>query len=213
MKTIKIEIPKEIEEIRQMAETCNSFIAGGAIRSIYNKEVVRDVDVFSKTKIAHIGFKAYLLSEGFTKLFENSTVVRFEKVTEGTKMVVDAVVPRSGKYLLTFGTPLEVISHFDFSVARAAILDSSSALVDDDFVHDCKQKVLRIVHIVCPLSTTQRIGKYGKQGYKASTTEVVKLFKAWSEREESDKILELIEKKDSLSKEELAELMEHVYVD
>jgi hypothetical protein len=206
---IPVHLPKNILELLPMITDCNSFIAGGTVRAIYNKELFSDIDIFSRTEIAHIAMKAALIDKGFEKKFENSTVARF---TLNDFTYIDAVVPRKGKYLLTYGTPADVISRFDFSVCRAAILNENQALVSSKFEEDCKKKKLRVEYMVCPLSTVQRIGKYGKKGYKISNKEVVKLFVEWGNRPESEKIAELLTK-DNVTEQEMQKLMQYVYVD
>jgi hypothetical protein len=206
---ISLDVPKNVREMLPLISSCNSFIAGGAVRAIYNKELFSDFDIFSRTTIAHVALKAALLDKGFKKVYENSTVVRF---TLNDFTYVDAVVPRKGKHLLTYGHPETVISHFDFSVCRAAIMNERQAVVSSNFEEDCKKKKLRIEHIVCPLSTVQRIGKYGAKGYKISSNETVKLFQEWTKRIESPKIAELLTKP-HLTQDEAIQLQNYVYVD
>ena len=111
----------------------------------------------------------------------------------------------------TFGTPEQVISYFDFTVARAALLPNDTALVDERFEDDIKNKILHIEHIVCPLMSVRRIAKYVLKGYFISTKEVLKLFLAYQQRDMT-RVAYLLQQ-DTLTPDEVLELQTGLYVD
>jgi hypothetical protein len=215
-KEINLDIPTSIKSLVSLCQAAGDgcFIAGGAVRSIYEKQTPRDVDIFSYNTDAFNSMKILLAGfEGVVPEFENPMLARFKKYTEAKifEYSIDLVVPRVAEYLLTVGTPESVIAHFDFSISRAAILSHKKALVDADFKEDCKNKRLTIKHIVCPLSTVQRIGKYAKKGYTIGTKEVLKLFIEYQRRDTT--IMEELFGKENLTQEEIGQLMTMVYID
>jgi hypothetical protein len=213
---IKIKLPTYIK--RLVSLTDRSFIAGGAVRALYNKEPVSDIDMFCREPEAFGTLKEKLVEDGFEKQFENPMLARFIKKSKFTKnsLTVDAVVPRAAEFTVTYGAIDEVIENFDFTVSRAAILADNTfgqpnVLVDKDFEKDCKEKVLRIRHIVCPLGAVRRINKYVAKGYKISLTEIVKLFQEYRRRDMAE--LEALLGRNDLTEEEVARLLHFVYVD
>jgi hypothetical protein len=215
-KTIPIELPANVLQIVTLLSKTkydSAFVAGGAVRAIYNKEPIRDLDIFSHNRDTFNSAKGILLEQKFIQLFENPTLTKFVKYTDEKKveLEIDLVAPRVGEHLLTVGPPESVIAHFDFTVSRAAITSENTALVDENFETHCKEKKLSIAHIVCPLSTVQRIGKYVSKGYTICTKEIVKLFIEYGKRDTQE--LEHLLSKDNLEGEELARLLQYVYVD
>jgi hypothetical protein len=138
---------------------------------------------------------------------------------------VDLIEPREGEHVKTFGTPEEVISNFDFSVCRGALVNVISSeelswagllktkhndgvvLIDEDLEKDIKTKTLRIKHIVCPVGSMRRAFKYQVKGYHLPTREMVKLFREWESRSELDKAeMESLLSNNNLSEEDLNRL-------
>ncbi len=89
----------------------------------------------------------------------------------------------------------EVLNNFDFTIVRAAILNPTTALVDEDFIADDKAFKLKLKNIHCPISSTMRCIKYSKKGYWLGLGESVKLFLDWNERgpEYQQKLIGLID--------------------
>jgi hypothetical protein len=254
-KKISINISPEISSLMAILPP-GAFVAGGAVRSLYEKETPKDIDVFSDSLQTYHVTKTNLLSSGFTLVFENPMLARFAKSdltlsctlckhaddrvsgicqTESSKweelcskhvwkkcgctckfaseprMTVDVVRPRISQYLRTQGTPEEVITYFDFTVARAALLSDGNALVDVLFEDDLKTRTLRIQHVVCPIGSVRRVNKYLNKGYTISNKELIKLFIEYRSRDTGR--LEQLLQADNLSEAELAELLATVYVD
>ncbi len=218
-KEVSLDIPASIKSLVSLCQAAGDgcFIAGGAVRSIYEKECPRDIDIFSYNTDAFNSMKTLLSGyEGIVPEFENPMLARFKKYDHSSdkkifEYSIDLVVPRVAEYLLTVGTPESVIAHFDFTVSRAAIISHKKALVDMGFKKDCKNKRLVIGHIVCPLSTVQRIGKYAKKGYTIGTKEVLKLFMEYQKRDTT--MMEELFGKENLTQEEIGQLMTMVYID
>jgi hypothetical protein len=227
-KKIKIEISPGIKEL---ADIPGVFIAGGAVRSLYEKQTPRDIDIFSNSQAAYEEALKSLPLKGYGLLFTNQMLSRFKKteststtkVVEGKEVVVipeviettiDLVVPRKGEYLCTFGTPEEVISFFDFTVARAALLSNNEALVDVRFEDDIKSRILHIENIVCPLMAGRRIFKYLNKGYQITTKETLKLFLEFEKRQMSTgRVVQLLQSTTTLTESEANELLTGLYID
>lgn len=105
------------------------------------------------------------------------------------------------------GEPERLLERFDFTVVRAALVDSASVLVDDDFEKDELEKKLRIKHLNCPVSTMMRCMKYARKGYSFPLIESIKIFQDWEQRpiEYRSRLIELAES-ESLSPQEIEEL-------
>merc|ERR1719473_252605 len=96
---------------------------------------------------------------------------------------VQIILPRKHKYLRCGAVSLEEqLSFLDFTVTRAALLDRASGLVDSDFLKDEADMKLVVKHVVDPVTSVIRIGKYTKKGYSIQNAQAVKLFIEWSHR-------------------------------
>lgn len=200
---IQISLPEDIAEINTIVLKNGSFIAGGCVRSILNNEPISDVDVFSNSEESYLNTIEQLKLIGYKELFSNPMLVRLKSTR-----IIDMVKPRTGDYLRTVGTPEEVISFFDFTVARAAIISDSEALVDENFAAHSRSKKLQIEHIVCPVTQVRRISKYLAKGYKITFKETIKIFLEFQTRNND---LDLLN--GGLSAEEMDRLQQWVYID
>jgi hypothetical protein len=208
MKKLTINIPEDAKELVRTFANSYSFIAGGSVRSIYEGGIPADFDVFTASPETYPQLLQDIEGFGFQKLFQNPMLARYVTVNG---QLLDAVTPRVAEFMCTQGTPEQVISHFDFTVARAAIISENQLLVDDDFEEDCQNKVLRIKHIVCPLSSVKRIAKYTAKKFTISNTEILKVFTEFQNRDMS-RLTDLLGRRD-LSPDEVSELMTTIYVD
>ena len=175
--------------IRAAAE-CDAIIAGGAVRwmcsPLSDPVGSADVDVFPPTKGKLEALEGRLLAMGYERINEaRSEMARTYRKASAPAPAgfVQLVEPRTHAHMNTAaGSAAELLETLDFTVARAALLSGSTALVDADFEHDERLKLLRIRHIVCPISAVRRIAKYTAKGYNCRMLEIVKLFAEWSER-------------------------------
>ncbi len=206
------------------------FIAGGAIRSWYLIEPIRDLDIFIKANDMIDGELRFntlsnLISNSeYQEQFDNPLVRRFVSRTDNvtgdplSSVVIDLIKPRHDRWMKTFGTVEEVISAFDFTVCRAAMIDSMTILADEDFEEDVESRTLRIKNIVCPISTVKRVAKYGKYGYSIKASQVIKLFTEWENRPEEERttlsqLLQKSEEGKELNIDEMTLLGQMLYID
>lgn len=204
----------QVFEVWQIANKTVAFIAGGAVRSIVLGEEVADIDVFQTFGSKFDEFVVNMKAAGYAVLFQNSMLTRLVKDGYPT---VDAVRPREAEHLKTFGSQAEVIANFDFTVCRGALTHDDIALIDPEMVKHAKEKRLVVRHIVCPLSSVKRIAKYAMKGYTVATSEVYKLFSAWTERTAHaravSELLDLVATGTELTPEQQAQLGTLMYVD
>ena len=212
-----ITIPSIPDYIKDIAALISGYgwIAGGAVRALYENETPVDVDIFSRNALSHATIKASLSAAGYEPVFSNGMLARYKRQLGDRTLSVDVVVPRTAQYMTTEGNIESILGSFDFTVARAALLTSllsnPTLLVDTDFTKDVKDKRLVIKNIVCPLGAVKRIAKYTAKGYKISLQEILKLFVAYRERQ-MDELENLLGRAD-LSQDELARLLQLVYID
>lgn len=178
------------------------FICGGCFKNIFNKEKVKDIDIFFKTELDWEHAVSYFdeRSVGFTDFeseplteeeaeyrfhYENSKVKAFKHLKTG-------VVVELCKSI--FGEPKEIISNFDFTITKFAYYKEevedeefgshleSKVICDDKFFEHLHLKRLVIDdRIPFPMSTLERTLRYAKYGYFPCKETKIKLAKAINE--------------------------------
>lgn len=208
-KWVKIPIQRGFEAIRPIWNIINPkliVIAGGYARFCASKreKPVRagDVDLFPQTETASDALIQNLLDRGFQKRHENEISFTFKKFTDKNHPLYEqykdvptlqVIKPLTEGRVQTVGTVEEILSNFDFTVTRIAIISETECLADEDFIEDDGKKILRIKNIHCPVSSLLRSLKYGRKGYHLRPAEAMKLFADWDNRGDDYKlrILEL----------------------
>lgn len=167
------------------------FIAGGYARYCASPKgspfPTRDLDIFPyredygfeelKKKFTDLGFKVHHEND-VSYTFSSNHPEGYEECP-----TIQLIKPNKNGRLLTYGNPEEILSNFDFTVTRAAIISQSEVLVDDDFEQDELQDKLAIKNIHCPVSSLMRANKYSRKGYYLRPVEALKLFRDWDERD------------------------------
>jgi len=187
----------EIQTLFEIAKQFDATICGGYARFCASPrrsdKVVpaTDVDIFPHNKDAAARILDCLKSLGFEISHESVTSITLKasKKSEDIKHIPtpQVIKPIVRGDIVTIGTVEEILDHFDFTVARAAIVSPTEVLVDDDFMEDEKVGSLRIKTIKCPVSTTLRCCKYVQKGYVLESSEALKLFTDWSNRSDKDR--------------------------
>jgi len=176
------------------ALSCNSHIAGGAVRWMCSplKDPVptADVDIFPPDASKLLALAARLQGMGYKRhaTAHNQMALSFEHESlAAPAKLVQLVIPRKTAHLNTSAVGAEeLLSKLDFTIARAAVIGTKRALVDADFMRDEHLRLLRVRHIVCPISCVRRIAKYSAKGYRCRMLEIMKLFAEWSHRAEAE---------------------------
>ena len=127
---------------------------------------------------------------------------------------IQLIKPRHEGNVVTEGDVETILNNFDFTVARAAIVNKSEGLVGEEFDKHEQNKEICIKNIHCPVSSTYRILKYCKKGYNISTAELAKVFVDWENRDDAYKLrlLNLLQNSD-LQQDEIDELEKLLRID
>jgi len=141
------------------------FIAGGVFKNIFDGKAFKDVDIFFESKKDfEEALKHYTNSADFVKTYENKNAVCFTK--KGSNVKLDLV--HGG-----FGTPEEIISQFDFTVAKFAYFKKESeegvsytcVYHKDFFEHLMTRKLVIDANIPFPVGTFERAFRYKGYGF------------------------------------------------
>lgn len=167
--------------------SAGGVIAGGFAR--YCCSTARDVAPASDIDVYAISMSAF---DGLTTLLD-SMCGSFTKETgisynwTGDFLSLQLIKPVEEGNLVTVGDPETIMSTYDFTVCKAAIISSTLCLVDERFSVDEAKKFLRIRKMGNPLSTLNRVIKYTKKGYSTNNFQLMKILKEWDAHKESFK--------------------------
>jgi len=220
----------EIESLYTLSSNI-AYICGGYARYCcsQNKKVVpaQDCDVFPTSEQSYDVLKAALVEKvGFEVAHENgiSLTLRVPKKTPDSMDLcwqhapsIQLIKPVVEGKVVTVGSIEDILGNFDFSITRAAIIRPDTCLVDEDFMQDERNHLLKLKNIHCPISSLLRCIKYGRKGYWMRPSEALNLFLDWDNRGQhyKDEIIELFKtsmmvddkgKRIEMSKEEIEKL-------
>jgi hypothetical protein len=189
----------DVRKLIKLAKQYNAIIAGGYARYMGSqvKEPVTptDIDIFTRTEESCEQICLALYELGYEVKLENSTFINFSKEDPMAGMFgmnpypVQVIKPNDGRNLarriITTGDATELISQFDFSIIRAAVLNEDTLLVDEDFLRHEKESKIVIKYIKDSYYTLRRIIKYGLRGYAIEDTELIKILTNWNSEDEN----------------------------
>ena len=161
------------------------FVAGGCFKNIFNKQAVKDIDMFFESKEDFNDAVKYFKDlikenpEEWRKSYENKNV--WAIYSEKDKLRIELV--RS-----VFGSPKEIISDFDFSVTKFAYYRNEDNIDVEDYMaqfevmyHEDYFEHLQMKRLVIddeipfPVSTFNRSYKYQSYGYGLCKESKIKL--------------------------------------
>lgn len=183
------------------------FIAGGCFKNIFNQEKVKDLDIFFENESDYLDAVSYFDSmtpnyngddkreEEYIFLYENGKVKAYTNSKTGIRVELCRAV---------FGTAKDVISKFDFTIAKfayykAVVEDNTGAVVEDDsrkaelpethieyrivcddnfFEHLHLKRLVTDDKILYPMSTFDRMVRYIGYGYKPCKETKMKIARA-----------------------------------
>ena len=194
---VEVPIRRGLELLAPLIEaalSCDSHIAGGAVRwmcsPVAQPTPTEDVDIFPPDSVRLQALEGRLLKLGYQRraMSHEQMALSFEHPTWASPAkLVQLVLPRQTSHMNTAAADVkELLSKLDFTIARAAVVGAKRALVDVDFMRDEQLRMLRVRHIVCPISCVRRIAKYSAKGYRSRMLEIIKLFAEWSRRAEAE---------------------------
>ena len=161
------------------------FVAGGCFKNIFNKQDVKDIDMFFESKEDFNDAVKYFKDlikenpEEWRKSYENKNV--WAIYSEKDKLRIELV--RS-----VFGSPEKIISDFDFSVTKFAYYRNEDNIDVEDYMaqfevmyHEDYFEHLQMKRLVIddeipfPVSTFNRSYKYQSYGYGLCKESKIKL--------------------------------------
>jgi len=139
-----------------------SFIAGGAVRCLYDGTALEDFDFFfTDTKVIP-KTKEALLNMGYEVKFQcpKGDLTTLKHITEDTKvqLITKFTYPSINKCLETF----------DFTAACHAWDGKQLISLNDEALVHTKSKVLVLNNLRFPVATMKRLHKYLNKGYTPS---------------------------------------------
>ncbi len=179
----------EIKHFYELIKDTKAIICGGYARycGSTNKIPVKskDIDVYCENEEIYNNVKKILVDNKFEQRFENAVSIAYNPPTDNKFIAcpeINLITPKTEFKIITEGSIESILSNFDFTVTRAAILNENEILVDVDFIKHEEMKLLVIKNIHCPISSTLRFCKYSRKGYWTRPFQILKLFLDWDER-------------------------------
>lgn len=202
------------------------FISGGFARYCVSKNedaiIPNDIDVFCRDEETFKRIESRMKShpemkrKGKTEI-ETKFEYRMSSGFHKNYYSIQVIKPTQIMNMVSDGDYARVLDNFDFTISKAAILNSSEdifAVVHKDFhEHDAANKLV-ITNIHCPISSMKRVIKYCNKGYHIESSELLKLFKDYENR--SPEWKDLVNKGLShtdMSKEERKNFLRTMYFD
>lgn len=154
------------------------YIAGGAFKQILLGEKERDLDIFFRSKEDMEEAVDYYVKSDYSLVYENDNCISF--LDEANDVRIELV-------RTFFGTPEEVISSFDFTIAQFAFATSYNGLGDlefriyhheDFFEHLLLKRLVIGQNLPHPINTFERVLKYEGYGFNLCPTSKFRLLEA-----------------------------------
>jgi len=154
------------------------FIAGGCFKNIFKNERIKDLDIFFQNESdfnkANDFFKS---NEEYVFSYENPNTVSYKN--KKTNIRVELIRH-------TYGTPIEIISMFDFSITRYAYAKKEenneiiyyNVFVDTFFADLTNNKLVIDGELKFPISSFERSYRYRSYGYGLCKESKSKLIEA-----------------------------------
>lgn len=197
------------------------FICGGCFKNIFNKEKVKDLDIFFKSKGDWQDAVNYFdsMTEGYNG--EDARMVEYRYLYSSPKVKAYVNIETGIRIELCcsiFGTPQEILDQFDFTITKFAYfkeevhnatikdeLEKAITIVSEDemiieykvMFHEDFFEHLHEHRLVCddkipfPASTFERSYKYARYGYFPCKETKMKMIKALHDMD--DRQIELSE--------------------
>ncbi len=185
-----------LNNLLEIISPFNAIICGGYARWAFSMREESpeptDVDIYCQEEESYKPLFDQFLQSGLRIKNENEISVMFLDRKNSPWFPdlppIQLIKPMKEARIVAVGNVKEILSNFDFTVCRCAITSPKMGIVDADYAHDEKHKILRIKNIHCPISSTLRFAKYHKKGYSIPPFEVLKLFRDWEDRDEQYRI-------------------------
>ena len=164
---------KKHAELLQVAPVFRgSFLAGGAITSIFSGKPVNDYDVYFKDESSLVDAIHECYGAGMWCACVTDRAITF----------LDNGVPVQLMTFEYFPTPQDIFDRFDFTCCMGAWgPDAGDFTLHDDFLLSLSERALRFNHgTLYPIASQLRVLKYQDRGFAIDRREVLKLALACS---------------------------------
>lgn len=177
-----IEKPKEafnkVRFLDYYMEGHAGFIAGGSFKNIFKKEKIKDLDLFFHNENdfnkANEFFKS---NEEYIFSYENNNTISYKN--KKTNIRIELIRH-------TYGTPIEIISMFDFSITRYAYakrIETDGIVYYNVFVNTFFEDLMNNKLVIdgdlkFPISSFERSYRYRSYGYGLCKESKSKLIEA-----------------------------------
>lgn len=177
----------------------NAIVAGGCFKNIFYSEKIKDVDLYFRNKTEYNAAikRAEELKESgvYRFVYRNSKLESYYDTENNVRLEFIKTI---------FGTPVDIISKFDFTVTKFAFYRDDDYIEEDSFLSQFRvtfhENFFEHLHtkrlvidndLLFPFSSFERSYRYRDKGYKLC-------------RESKLKLLQAIREADNLSETELS---------
>lgn len=179
-------IHTELHYIMNTAHETRFVIAGGFARwlCLSDAPVPGDIDLFCRTaESLHSEFMDRIQTHFFVEVEDSNPIAL--RLTLTHKITFDVfnvnlIAPFDERE--SFGSPGEIITHFDFTVCQAAYVHQEQrVLVTQAFIDDHQDKVIRLnpTRRFNSVRLFERLLKYSKKGYKILPDTIRTMFEGY----------------------------------
>lgn len=169
----------EIKELLYLVNTGGGFVAGGYARyclsPLTEPVAPRNVDLYCKEAGAYQYLSDEIVRRGGSITFQTSNAISIKPPAKWVACPTIQVINPS----VMGGSPADTIAIFDFTIAMAVLTWEDQGIASKEFEEDEAGMQLRVNRIQCPIGTFKRALKYAKKGYKLSSMEMLKFYRAW----------------------------------
>lgn len=154
------------------------FIAGGCFKNIFKNQKIKDLDIFFEKESDFLNAKSFFEgNEDYIFSYENNNTVSFKN--KKTNIRIELIRH-------TYGTAIEIISMFDFSITRFAYarkIEEEGILyynvyVDTFFEDLTANKLVIDGNLMFPVSSFERSYRYRSYGFGLCKESKAKLIEA-----------------------------------
>ena len=149
------------------------IIAGGAIRSVFTNEQIKDYDFYFKSDDHFIQVAKYF--DYILERYKDKCLMIVDTLNSITYSVFGNTIQLVKKY--TDLTIIGKLNKFDFTVCQGAFDCSTKEFTysRDFIIHNAKKRLVYTKNTDYPLSTVIRVLKYLNKGYNISNIEYLKI--------------------------------------
>ncbi len=144
-----------------------SYVAGGAITSVFTNAPINDIDLYFKTKLAFEEAVLDAYDNGWWCVDLSKRSITFSDNGSIVQMM----------HFDFFETPADIFKAFDFTVCMAAYdYDAKEFVFHDDFLKHNSQRFLKFnTGTRYPLASATRVLKYQGRGYTIGKGDVLRI--------------------------------------